>query len=429
MSVLHRFAFGLSVSIAMFASPSNGQDDHASSPYVRVEDADDGDRTLLKISSRVLRKKDGTGPEVHLVGVVHIGDGAYYRELQTYLDSLDLVLFEGVKPGGMGDAGADAPADDAAKIKLTQSRIRMLAMYFERAKSSGGDYPASIDALIASMKGTPARLLGAARTDAWGREILLERSNTRILEGERELWAGEEFDFISRGEDGREGGSDAAADLRFSDQKPLTKRERTSGSEGIQPKLARALGLEFQLAAMDYTRDRWRNSDMTIDQVQARMKEEGVDPGALFAMLDGGGIGGKVIGMMLGFIERDPAMSTMVKTMMVETLANADAMMEQQPGDMGKMMKVIVVDRNEVVLDDLKKVLENETQLKSVALFYGAGHLPHLEQRLTEDFGFEFVSDRWFTAIDVDLAKIPGAKAQSKRMREMVRGMSKQKKD
>lgn len=394
--------------------------------YVRVGAEESGDRSRLEVSVRTL-KPSGAGPVVHLVGVVHIGDAAYYAELQKFLNEQEVVLFEGVKPAGMGAAGEDGDADDAAKAKLTKSRVRMLALFFERHRGSEGKYPESVDALIAAQKGTAARILAGSRVDAWGREILLERSQTRILEGTKELWAGEEIDFISRGSDGREGGEGSAADLRFSQQEKLTKAERSSKAEGIQPKLARALGLEFQLAVIDYTREGWRNSDMTVDEVQQKLKEEGVSADALFGMLDGGGFGGAVMGMLMGFIERDPAMSAMVKLMMVETLANADRLMESQPERMQKMTKVILVDRNEVVLADLKKLLENEPGVKSVALFYGAGHLPHMEDRLVKDFGYTFDSDRWFTAMDVDLTKVKGGKAQAKQIREMMKKMGEKK--
>ena len=41
------------------------------------------------------------------------------------------------------------------------------------------------------------------------------------------------------GRDGREGGEGGNADLRFSEQPPLTREEKSSGGEGLQVKLAR----------------------------------------------------------------------------------------------------------------------------------------------------------------------------------------------
>jgi len=79
---------------------------------------------------------------------------------------------------------------------------------------------------------------------------------------------------------------------------------------------------------------------------------------------------------------------------------------------MGQFMKVLVIDRNAAVFSDLDKVMRNEPKIRSVALFFGAGHLPDMEARLTK-MGYTSatpVKD----AIDVDLNKLPGGKAQAK---------------
>ena len=88
---------------------------------------------------------------------------------------------------------------------------------------------------------------------------------------------------------------------------------------------------------------------------------------------------------------------------------------------MGAFMKVIIEDRNEEVLKDLQRVIDEEPGVKTVALFYGAGHLPHFEERLVKDYGYVATSDLWLEAIAVDLTTQPGAKAQARQMRAMVR--------
>jgi hypothetical protein len=44
-----------------------------------------------------------------------------------------------------------------------------------------------------------------------------------------------------------------------------------------------------------------------------------------------------------------------------------------------------------------------------------------------KDFGYTFDSDRWFTAMDVDLTKVKGGKAQAKQIREMMKKMGEKK--
>lgn len=63
--------------------------------FVQKLTAEDGTLTIQTGA----HKLTATGrPDVWLVGAVHVGEAAYYKELQTLLDTQDVVLFEGVKP-------------------------------------------------------------------------------------------------------------------------------------------------------------------------------------------------------------------------------------------------------------------------------------------------------------------------------------------
>jgi hypothetical protein len=377
--------------------------------FMRVTERNDGDQLTLEIAARRYVPA-GDGPVVDLVGVVHVGDQAYYDRLQEFMDTHDLVLYEGVKPAGT--TSDLASADDAAKAKVTKSRQRLLAIMSERYRRAQGRYPETVAQLVQHTPGAAARIAASAEQDGWGR-------NQRFTVAPN----GRSVEILSLGADGEPGGEGAAADIRFSEQKPLSREERQGGGEGIQAQLAEALGLKFQLAAMEYTKPHWRNSDMTVDQIQARLGEENASAEFLFSLLDGRSMAGRLVGMMLNFIKTNPALSLSVKVMLLETMANADETLGagRGPANMAAFMKVIIEDRNEEVLKDFQRVLSDEPGVKSVALFYGAGHLPHFEQRLVNDFGYTAHSDLWFEAIDVDLTTQPGAKAQARQMRAMVR--------
>ncbi len=400
------------VAVNCFHAVASAQD--AWSRYARVVESDEGRRLVLEIGSRTFRSPKEGGPVVHLVGAVHIGDAGYYRQLQEFLDAQDLVLFEGVKPAGIGN---DA-ADDATRAKLTSSRQRLLAVLIERHRQKHGAYPETLDAMRSELLGSAARLAAAAATDGWGRDQAYRTDGSPIAT----------FDVVSLGSDGAEGGEGHAADLRFSAQKPLSRREKAASGQGIQSQLASALGLKFQLEAIDSARPSWRNSDMSIDQVQERLAASGASADALFSLLDGTSLTSRFVSVLLGFIKASPPMAMSVKVMLVETLANADAMLEGQAGAGGldKMTKVIIVDRNAAVFDDLASVLEREPGVKSIAIFYGAGHLPDMERRLTEEMRFSFDHDRWFQAISLDLTSQPGAAAQAKSLRATMQRMVEQ---
>jgi len=379
--------------------------------YLRVRDEDGGARLRLEVAIRTMEPSSGPGPTVHLVGVVHIGDRSYYESLQRFLDAQEVVLYEGVKPGG-GEVPEGADADDAARIKVTKSRQRLLATLAARHWAEHGETPGTIDELLGTVSATTARLGAGAVKDGWGRP---QSYTLRASDKGRPR-----IDIVSLGEDGVEGGEGAAADLRFSDQKPLTKAEKTGG-EGIQVKLARALGLEFQLASIDYDRAGWRNSDLSVDEVQANMLEAGLDGSALFGLVSGQSLSARLVGLILGVVEANPTMAMMTKAMLLETMAQSEAVMANAPGGMGAFMRVLIEDRNDAVLVDLRRILEAEARPRSVALFYGAGHLPHLEERLIQDFGYVLKDVSWETAIDLDLSTVPGGVAQAAQMRKMIR--------
>lgn len=386
------------------ATQSAASENTSENKYLRVSESDDGSHLKLEIAVRTLTKPGA--PDVQLVGVTHIGDKAYYDSLQKFLDEQSLVLFEGVKPSG---AGASSAGDDEAKAKVTRQRQRLLAVLVSRYRNENHELPTMWGEILAPLHGSLARLGQAATSDGWG--------NPQELKVE-----GDKFDIVSTGADGEEGGEGANADIAFSSQKPLTQDELAGAGEGIQTKLAHALGLKFQLEAIDYSHANWRNSDMSIDEVQKKLEESGASGDALFKMLDGSSFASKLVAFALGFVEKNAELSMMVKVMMIEVLSQADdlaALAGKQAKGMDVMMKVIVQDRNQEVLKDLAAASKEQPTPKSIALFYGAGHLPDLEQHLA-DQGYTFASTKWFTAIDADLDSVPGMKAQAKQIRQMI---------
>jgi hypothetical protein len=65
----------------------------------------------------------------------------------------------------------------------------------------------------------------------------------------------------------------------------------------------------------------------------------------------------------------------------------------------GKDGSTIITERNNVALNKLRDELQ--AGKKRIAIFYGAGHMPHMEERLIADFGFKRTGERWLTAWDL----------------------------
>ena len=378
----------------------------APKPYLRVTEERGGNVLKLEVAVRELRAEGK--PTVFLAGAVHIGDRSFYEALQAFLDTQGVVLFEGVKPAGTGDIANDLDLSDAARVARTEHRLRFLGIAALAFKKEHGTSPESLGELAEGVSGRVAPFVKAAMDDAWGNPIALTRTPAGKV------------DLASFGSDGEPGGEGAAADLRLSDQAPITRDERGEGGHGLQQKLAETLGLVFQLDAMTHDHDNWRSSDMSIDQVQQRLDESGANLDVL-GMLEGGSFGMKVAGFFLDFIAMLPGGSDMMKLAMLEVLSRADELLAASGEELAGLMDVILKDRNTVVLADLKKVVESEPDVKTIAVIYGAGHLVDLEQRLREDLGYAPAGDTWNAAITLDLRKAGMTPRDARMIRDLLR--------
>lgn len=394
------------------APPAEGGEPEA---YIRMAEGADGTSMTLEVASRTLEREGG--PVVRLVGAVHVADAGFYKRVQEILDGSGVVLFEAVRPAGAGDGRPlDEGLSDERRWEITRDRIRFLAMAVERGRREGGEVPTSIAGLREGARGKLRSMVAGSLQDGWGRPIRLRV----VSEGEGEP----RLDLISLGADGREGGAPGTpdADLRWSEQSPLTAAERGE-SEGMQERLARALGLVYQMEGVNYDRRSWRNSDMSVDEIRASLGEDDEQARAIFGMLDGTSLMGRLAGLVLGVIEGNPRLAATMKVMLITTLSNADAAMAQLGRGGEGLMRVIIEERNHVVVRDLAEIIEREPGVRDVAVFYGAGHMDHLERELVRELGYRPGETEWMPAISVDL-KAAGLTRQSvQQMQEAMRRM------
>jgi hypothetical protein len=112
--------------------------------------------------------------------------------------------------------------------------------------------------------------------------------------------------------------------------------------------------------------------------------------------------------MMLGLMRfadslMDGAIADTFKVVMIEMLGD-EQFIEKGLGQLGQgFTEVIVEQRNQVAVDDLKTIIEREPEVKSVAILYGAAHMDDLGRRLVEQLGYEPRESHWLKAIEVDL--------------------------
>ncbi len=194
----------------------------------------------------------------------------------------------------------------------------------------------------------------------------------------------------------------------------------------LQPALAKALGLRFQLASIDYSADRFVNSDLTMEQLEGVMRRDADEAGKaggkavagaeelgvgdLMAVMDGSSWAGLLARFGVAFIEASPKLRATVRLVLIETLGAVGgdpSMAGGVPREMRRLMEVLIHERNAAVMSDLRRVIDRgraarRARMASVAIFYGAGHLPDLERRLREELGYAPGREEWLTAFDVD---------------------------
>ncbi len=391
--------------------------------FLRVVENNENSNIALEIATRWYRPKSGKGPSVALVGVSHIGDHVFYDDLQKLLDSFEVVLYETVRPAG---AAIPEGKTDQERRDATEHSLHFLATIAETQYARQGNYPDDFDALAAFALTLDPRLgQWAVRIthDAWQHPLLYLAENK-----------GASFTLTSFGADGLPKGDGPAADIVVSDRDelPAIPTADEKGDGNIQSQLASALDLAFQLEALDYSRPHFRGSDMTIDQVERAFQDRGEDFSLVGDMLAGSSLPAKIISLMLRLMKwfdtmMEGAIADTFKVVLIELLGD-ESVMELSTAQFGNAFsEVIIGERNQVVIDDLAHLVKTETGVKSVAIFYGAAHLPDMEKRLVEQLGYES-TDRvnWNRAVEVDLKESAVSKREVAQVRLMIRRMIRQ---
>lgn len=199
----------------------------------------------------------------------------------------------------------------------------------------------------------------------------------------------------------------------------------------LQGGMGHALGLEFQLDHIDYTADNFVHADMSPEEFARSMEErnesflsmvfEAMQQQAAQQEQSGGAF--DLSGILSFFNEEgqiDPqrvmrsliddqaqsiqmmvelfrdGQSFTLKKMMAAQMAAADDQMAMFNGPDGS---TIITERNKVALYELLRQIA--LGKRRLGIFYGAGHMSDMEERMLEEFGFERRESRWLVAWDM----------------------------
>jgi hypothetical protein len=297
-------------------------------PYVRIC-REVTNRTEFQVALRKFVPPKKTGPSIWLMGVSHLGAPDYFVRLQSELEGMTLVLFEGVRPSRRNQDRLDLGYDPSARRDRDQGNLK--------------------------------------------------------------------------------------------------------SAEGLQPALARALGLRFQLEAIDYSRPNFQNSDLSIQELRQLLVEQSTDTrdqGAsrefedLVQAMQGRSLLNAIIRVAIPFLATNPGLQGVTKLALIEILGQMDgnpANISGLPESAKQMMVVLLEHRNQRVMDDLRIELARVQKHDSIAILYGVAHMPDMEQRLRTRFHYRPAETRWFTAFDVDSEKAGISEVQIRFLRELLR--------
>jgi len=424
----------------MAAAPSRVED---ASSFVRRVERDRG-VIALEVASRRFRK-EGVSTEISLVGVVHIGRPEYYRAVEAHLGQHELVLYESVTPRGAVAIDADAvdPVRTTRDRMLFLRRVMVALRDADRAtavaavdgvapraeaanppiasdpsKESAREAPSprvpSIDDAIARAHTIDSRFapwMTTASIDAWGRVLAIEHADDGS------------FVLVSLGADGQPGGEGVAADIRL--RTPADRRSTRSADEALQPQLAAMLGLAFQLTAVDYGHPSWHVADMSEGELMEALAKEGIDGGPFLRTISGSSLTASLASASISLIRLADGLSggrirAFVMMVLIETLSLADEKVIAAGFPEG-FARVILDRRNDVAFNALRERLASK-DLASIAVFYGAAHMPDLERRLRRD-GWTKTDEQWFEGFSLDPAASGLDAASVEEFRRMLREM------
>ena len=186
---------------------------------------------------------------------------------------------------------------------------------------------------------------------------------------------------------------------REAGDKPKANQGPSSVIGGMQMGMTEVLDLEFQLDHIDYKRENMVHADMTAKEFSDTMKKrEESFLGMYFRMM------GKSAAMQAKNPEAF-SNTAMIRAMFAEdrslamkrVFARQFEHMEGSIGNFGgKKGSTIITERNKKAFQVLTR--EIAAGKKKIAVFYGAGHLPDMHQRLLDEFKMKHTDSQWLTA-------------------------------
>lgn len=182
--------------------------------------------------------------------------------------------------------------------------------------------------------------------------------------------------------------------------RPEDLKKRRSMLASVQTGMKDMLNLEYQLELVDYMAENFRHADMSPDEFVEDLERRGDSVLKMVARMMGAGLASQAGGagdggMLLAFFSENR--SKMMKQTMAKQLVDIDLVTAGMNDANGE--NTLIKGRNVKAFSVLTEELAAGKD--EVAVFYGAGHLPDMAERLEADFGMKATGTTWLTAWDL----------------------------
>ncbi|MCR9247947.1 MAG: type II secretion system protein GspG [bacterium] len=185
----------------------------------------------------------------------------------------------------------------------------------------------------------------------------------------------------------------------------------------LQRGLKNSMNLSFQLDVVDYQPDNFVHADMTPQEFQASMAERGESLISIMFEMMMNGMKMQQEKLDSGEAAAAPKFDLVKSFRSGEGRHTLRMMLASQLEEMEALAagakeggSTLLEGRNEKCLQVLQEQIKKGK--KKLGIYYGAAHLPHMEQRLVEDLGFEKVGHEWL--VSWDCARRPDPKFDRK---------------
>ena len=160
------------------------------------------------------------------------------------------------------------------------------------------------------------------------------------------------------------------------------------------------LNLEYQLELINYMAENFTHADMSPDEFSKDLARRGDSIWKMGARMLGAGMASQAstggdFGMMFALFSEDRSKS--MKKVMARQLVDIESVTAGMDDENGE--NTLIKGRNEKAFSILRKELD--AGKKTLAVFYGAGHLPDMAKRLKDEFYMEAGETTWLDAWDL----------------------------